>query len=118
MEPKPMESSSKYQNPLKPTISKQPARKSKFEVLGGHVDSDEEESLTEVDAGFSSFEKVYSPTCEDDKDRVSHLKLTTHVAGHLKSLAFISLRYFDDEESASVESQEIALGAGAEELSS
>ncbi|KAH7311149.1 hypothetical protein BKA65DRAFT_601153 [Rhexocercosporidium sp. MPI-PUGE-AT-0058] len=54
---------------------------------------------------------------EESQDSINRIKIAMHVAGHLKSLAFTSLRHFGDE-SASVESQEVALGAGAEESSS
>ena len=116
-EPTPTKAPSKYQKSPKPIPPKPPARKARFQVPEDHVNSDEKDSVAGADAGVSSSEKADLAMAEESKDRVNHIKLATHVAGHLKSLAFTSLRYFDDE-SASVESQEVALGVGAEELSS
>ena len=93
----PAKTPSKYQKSPKPIPPKPPAREARFQVPEDHVKSIEEDSVA--------------------KDRVNHIRLANHIAEHLKSLAFPSLRYFDDE-SASVESQEVALGVGVEELSS
>ncbi|KAK6525213.1 hypothetical protein TWF694_005359 [Orbilia ellipsospora] len=85
------------------------------EVPEGHNDSDEEDCVSGANAGPSM--RVSSALLEGLQDHVNYIKLATHIAGHLKSLAFTSLRYFEDEGS-SVESQNAAFGAGPEDLSS
>ncbi|KAI0474544.1 hypothetical protein F4859DRAFT_521621 [Xylaria cf. heliscus] len=56
----------------------------------GYVDSDEEIIIT-------SGVKKSGPTVHQDDEKIRHLELMNHIASHLVSLAFTSLRYFDDE---------------------
>ncbi|KAK6348438.1 hypothetical protein TWF718_006232 [Orbilia javanica] len=108
---------SSHHNSLTSIHPNKPKRKPIFHVPEGLIDSDEEQHPDRANTDPSSSEKTSLGIVERPQARVNHIKLATHVAGHLKSLAFTSLRYFGDE-STSAESQEAALGVEAEELSS
>lgn len=47
----------------------------------------------------------------DEWKVVNRQKVSTHVAGHLKSLAFFSIRYLYDDEAAAAKSEDAAFGA-------
>ncbi|KAF3291491.1 hypothetical protein TWF970_000704 [Orbilia oligospora] len=69
--------------------------------------SSDEEHLADADVPAPEADDSVIP--EENLDRVNSTKLATHVAGHLKSLAFISLRYFGDN-SDSIQSERGGIG--------
>lgn len=95
------------------TLKHKPEQKVRLQVPEDHINSDEEEIDVET-REVSGLEDTPSRRNQND-EQVRHLKLTNHIALHLKSLAFTSLRYFDDE-TTSVNSGEAALGAANADL--
>lgn len=99
--------------------SQKPAKQLRFDTPADPVNSDEED-YHEASDSRSNTSDADEPTAEDVRWRTNQIRLSTHVAGHLKSLAFTSLRYFDDgnDDSASQGSKRAASGDAGEKLSS
>ncbi|CAM1510952.1 Fc.00g084650.m01.CDS01 [Cosmosporella sp. VM-42] len=98
-------------------LPRQPNRKTRFQMPEDHVNSDDEDGPIFDGVGLPSTSKAH--TSEDEDQSIpNHIKLTTHVAAHLKSLSFMSLRYFDDDNCVSVKTQVAALGVEGEEMPS
>ncbi|KAK6507675.1 hypothetical protein TWF481_006098 [Arthrobotrys musiformis] len=85
-------------------LTRSSERKVAFQVPESHATSSDSGQSEESEAEDSTSEDE----SEDWRDHV-HISLATHIAGHLKSLAFTSLRYFDDD-CVSGESQHVVLG--------
>ncbi|KAK6535595.1 hypothetical protein TWF694_002050 [Orbilia ellipsospora] len=78
-----------------PNLQKAATKRAKFQVPNDDSDdSDEEDPVATTDGNIQT--KIDSVP-EEDLGTVYHVKLATHIAGHLKSLAFVSLRYSDDD---------------------
>lgn len=113
-------------SPIKPEPLAEPssssmkfAKKLRFDTQADPANSDEEDYHEASDSLIDTSDAA-GPTAEDVQWRTNQIRLSTHVAGHLKSLAFTSLRYFDDcnDDSALQGSKRAASGDAGEKLSS
>ncbi|EPS44160.1 hypothetical protein H072_1879 [Dactylellina haptotyla CBS 200.50] len=84
-------------------------KKPKFQVAYDDDEEEEEEEENHVATTDGDVQTKHNSVPEENLDTIYHIKLATHIAGHLKSLAFVSLRYFDDD-SHSTQSEGGALG--------
>ncbi|KAF3289921.1 hypothetical protein TWF970_003664 [Orbilia oligospora] len=91
-----------------PTVPNKAEKKVAFQVIEVKCSNDTELNTSDSEEEF------------EEDDQVNHKKVAAHVANHLKSLAFVSLRYFkdDDDDTVSVESQDAALEPSEDRSSS
>jgi ankyrin repeat protein len=99
--------------------SEKPAKQLRFETPADPVNSDEEDYHEASDSRIDASD-AGEPIAEDEQWRTNQIRLSIHIASHLKSLAFTSLRYFNDgnHDPASQESKRAASGDAGEKLSS
>lgn len=68
----------------------------RFEHISDSSSSEDNDNTALADTKFFTSQDKDAQSLEEYRSQINHLKLEKHIAKHLKSLAWISLRYFDE----------------------